>query len=70
MLFALFEIKEACTADLWEQKEGGGGLELPFCEEFNVWELDSVEGFLLLLQGHLVKNKEQKDRVVWKGDGK
>ena len=69
-LYALSKAKEACVADLWEQRErereGGGG---DFAKNLNDWELDSMEMFLLKLQGHLV-NREQNDKVVWNGDSK
>ena len=49
------------------ERENGGGED--FAKNLNDWELDSMEMFLLKLQGHLV-NREQNDKVVWNGDSK
>lgn len=58
------------VADLWEQREGGGDWNFRFARNLNDWELDTMERFLLKLQGQLVNREEEEARVVWKGDSK
>ena len=68
-LFALFDSKETWVTNLGEHRGESGNWNICFVRNLNDWELGAMECFLSLLQGHSV-NKEQEDRVVWKGENK
>ena len=68
-LFALFDSKETWVTNLGEHRGESGNWNFCFVRNLNDWELGAMECFLSLLQGHSV-NKEQEDRVVWKGENK
>ena len=53
-------------AKIWNSKDKKGRWVPHFSKSFNDWEVESVERFLMKLQGNRVY-RDDDDKVVWTG---
>ena len=66
-LYGSAETKGALAVDLWVNSGGSSAWNPKFERRFNVWELETIQAFLGLLNKSCI-NPQQKDKLIWKGN--